>query len=114
MTTNAAAVRHALSLILKEPYFVAGPKSAAFLKYIVFKTLDGDGQRLKAYSIAVDALDKPTNFDPQNDPSVRVMASRIRAALKDYNSKPNTASIKIKLEIGSYQPVFTVKEPVAL
>lgn len=114
MKTNASAVRHSLSLILESPYFVTGPKPAAFLKYVVTKTLEGEGDRLKAYSIAVDALNKPVTFDPKNDPCVRVMASRMRAALREYNAKPNVASITINLEIGSYQPVFTAKEPVEM
>ena len=86
MGTNSKAVERALSLILNDPHFIASPKSADFLSFVVSTTLKGDGHRLKAYTIAVDALDKPDSFDPQQDLAVRVIASRIRKALDLYNS----------------------------
>jgi len=109
-TPDSTDVQHALSLLLKEPYFTAAPKSSAFLSYVVAQTLNGNGHRLKAYTIAVEALGKPYDFDPQNDPAVRVMAYRIRAALDDYNAKPNTANACITLKSGSYIAVFTMKK----
>jgi len=110
MSTDSKAVEHALSLILKDPHFITSPKSAAFLSFVVSTTLKGNGHRLKAYTVAVDALGKPYSFDPQEDPSVRVMASRIRAALDVYNAKPNTASVEITMKPGSYVPIFTAKK----
>lgn len=109
-TPDSTDVQHALSLILKQPYFTAAPKSSAFLRYVVAETLNGNGHRLKAYTIAVEALGKSYDFDPQNDPAIRVMAYRIRAALDEYNAKPNLASVCITLKSGSYIPVFTIKE----
>lgn len=108
---DSKAVKHALALVLDDPFFIAGPRSAAFLSYVVSTTLKGDGERLKAYTIAVDALNKPETFDPQNNPAVRVMALRIRTALTDYNAKPNAASVEITMEPGSYTPIFTAKQP---
>ena len=112
MSMDSKAVEHALSLILNDPHFIASPKSAAFLSFVVLTTLKGDGDRLKAYTIAVDALGKPESFDPQQDPAVRVMASRIRAALDLYNDKPNTATVEITMKPGSYVPIFNAKEAV--
>lgn len=114
MNGESEAVRHALTLILTHPRFVAGEKISAFLAFIVNTTLEGNGHRLKAYTIAVEALRMPDSFDPQNDPCVRVMAYRMRAILTEYNAIPNAASIKIELHAGSYAPVFTDKEPEAL
>lgn len=107
---DSEAVEHALALMLNDPVFIAAPRSAAFLSYVVSTALNGDGARLKAYTIAVDALGKPESFDPQNDPAVRVIAYRIRAALDRYNAKPNAASVVITMEIGSYRPTFTAKQ----
>lgn len=110
MTVESEAIRHALSLILSYPRFRTGEKQSAFLSYIVNTTLEGNGHRLKAYTVAVDALGMPESFDPQNDTSVRVMAHRIRTTLTEYNSIPNAATIKIELKAGSYMPTFTEKE----
>ena len=109
-TPELADVQHALSLILEERFFTAAPKSSAFLSYVVNETLNGNGHRLKAYTIAVEALGKSHDFDPQNDPAVRVMAHRIRAALNNYNAKPNKATVRITLNTGSYIPIFTIKK----
>jgi len=103
-------IQYALSLILKERFFTVAPKSSAFLSYVVTQTLNGNGHRIKAYTIAVEALGKPTDFDPQNDPTIRVMAYRIRAVLDDYNAKPNLATACISLKSGSYVPVFSMKQ----
>ena len=112
MNTDSKAVEYALSLILNDPHFIASPKSAAFLCFIVSTTLKGDGHRLKAYTVAVDALGKPESFDPQEDSSVRVMAFRTREALNRYNAKTNIASIEISLKSGSYAPIFNEKKAI--
>lgn len=112
MDTISKDVEHALSLILKDSHFISSPKLTAFLSYVVSTKLKGEGHRLKAYAVAVDALGKPDSFDPKEDPCVRVMAARIRAALLVYNSKPNSAPIEITMKPGSYEPIFTVKKTV--
>ena len=51
----------------------------------------GNKSRIKAYTVAVDALGKPDTFDPQNDPVVRVLAGRLRSSLSGYyENHPNT------------------------
>lgn len=106
---DSNAIEYALSLILKEPFFIDNPESKTFLSYVVSTTLKGDARRLKAYDIAVNALGKSDSFDPLNDPTVRTMAYKIRAELDRYNAKPNAAAIAITMEIGSYEPIFTKK-----
>lgn len=108
-TEYTAAVMLALNLVLASRTFISSPKLSAFLTYIVTETLAGKGNRIKAYSIAIDALDKPTSFDPQQNPAVRVMALRLRNALNNFNAEPNLAIIKIEMQAGTYIPIFTIK-----
>ena len=56
--------------------FNRSPLMCAFLNYVTQETLQGRQSSISAYSVAVDALGKPTDFDPQMDPSVRVLAKR--------------------------------------
>jgi hypothetical protein len=107
---NTSDIQYALSLLLKERFFRTAPKSSAFLTYVVDQTISGNGSRLKAYTIAVEALGKTHEFEPQNDPAIRVMAYRIRNVLDDYNLKPNDATVRMTLKTGSYIPVFTSKQ----
>lgn len=95
-----------LELVLQDAKFSSAPKSSAFLRYIVLQTLIGNASRIKAYTIAIDALNKPPTFDPQMDPSVRVLAKRLRDNLSDYYRRTEGHEIFFKLVPGSYVPEF--------
>lgn len=104
-------VNQTLASILADNRFNASPQMSAFLTYIVEQTLEGHSTRIKAYTIAVDALGKSDDFDPQTNPSVRVLAKRLRDTLSHYyDGKPNV-EIKICLTPGSYVPQFESYEP---
>src|SRR5213596_640402 len=60
------------------------PQLAAFVRFVVEATLRGEGGRIKGYTIAVEALGRGEDFDPQTDPIVRVEAGRLRRALQQY------------------------------
>ncbi len=105
---QATRVVQALELILSDEKFVVAPQMSAFLKYIVMETLAGNTDRIKAYTVAVDALGKPSDFDPQQDPSVRVLAKRMRDRLSQYYERTVGHEVIIRLSAGSYVPVFDV------
>ena len=81
---EAAAVRMALDGLLASETFRASPQLAAFLRFVVEATLRGESGRIKGYTIGVEALGRPENFDPQIDPIVRVEATRLRRTLDRY------------------------------
>ena len=99
-------INNALDNVLSDDKFVASPKMSAFLSYVVQETVAGNSDRIKAYSVAVDALGKPTSFDPQTDPSVRVLANRLRASLVNYYTMNPEQALFIELYRGSYVPHF--------
>ncbi len=103
-------VEEALSAVLLDDKFAAAPQMSAFLKYVVTQTLYEDPSRIKAYTVAVDALGKPPTFDPQNDPSVRVLAKRLRGSLDTYYENNPTTEIIIEMKAGSYVPRFVCRE----
>jgi len=109
--TNRKKITDAIEQILCDHTFVTAPKSSAFLRYVVLETLDGNASRIKAYTIAIDALGRPPSFDPQNDPSVRVMAKRIREMLTDYYSRTDEHEVVLQLNCGSYVPQFIFTAP---
>ncbi len=101
-----------LSAILVSDNFADSPQLSEFLKFIVCKTVNGEQEDIKAYTIAVDALGRPEDFDPQSNSFVRVAAGRLRRTLALYNAKemPRDASLFITLEPGSYVPTFHAVE----
>ncbi|MFJ5370595.1 hypothetical protein ACIPIA_15370, partial [Bosea sp. CER48] len=80
----AAIIRAELARILASDAFRAAPQLSAFLTFIVERTIDGRAVELKGYTIAVEGLGRPADFNPQIDPIVRVEAGRLRRALTQY------------------------------
>lgn len=104
-----ADVTSALNGILTTDKFSASPQMSAFLKYVVEQTLLGNTRRIKAFTVGIEALGKSSSFDPQTDPSVRVLAKRLRSSLDAYyENNPNTF-IYIEMKPGSYIPKFLIR-----
>lgn len=99
----------ALTAVLESDKFTAAPQMSAFLRYVVEQAASGNMTRIKAYTVAIDALGKPDSFDPQNDPVVRVLAGRLRAALASYYEANPTVDLRITMRPGSYVPSFVYR-----
>ncbi len=99
-------VTSALHGILTTDKFAASPQMSAFLKYVVEQTLMGNTRRIKAFTVGIEALGKSASFDPQTDPSVRVLAKRLRTSLDTYYSQNPATEIFIEMKPGSYIPKF--------
>ncbi|WP_162652800.1 hypothetical protein [Lentilitoribacter sp. Alg239-R112] len=101
-------IEAALERIFSSGVFKSSPKLRQFLRYIVTQKINGQDDQLKAYSIAIDVYKYPTDFDPQNDPIIRVQARRLRSALKEYYLQEGASEhLKISVPLGSYRPVFS-------
>ena len=70
-----------LALVMESPEFVRSPVLRRLLEYLVQQTAAGNGERLKAYQIAVEGLGRDDSFDPQSDSYPRVQVGRLRKML---------------------------------
>jgi tetratricopeptide (TPR) repeat protein len=103
-----------LSRILHSDPFRTSPQLASFLRFVVTATLSGRSDIIKGYTIAIEALGRSEDFDPQSDPIVRVEAARLRRALERYYAQSGAAEpVVIELPRGSYVPVFWRRPPEA-
>jgi len=110
-TKDQERIRNQLDRIVSHPLFRSSKRSVSFLRYISEKTLAGDSERIKEYSIAVDAFGLDSTFDQQMDPRVRVEAKRLRDRLKQYYEGPGCSdSIQITIPKGTYIPRFSCRE----
>ena len=102
-----ADIRAALDRVVASEHLSKSPQLANFLRFVVEETLAGKSDRIKAYTIAADALGRDASFDPQNDPIVRVEAGRLRRVLDHYymNGGCNDPVV-IEMPRGRYVPVF--------
>ena len=106
---SSSEVTAALNAILGVDKFAASPQMSAFLKYVVEQTLLGNTRRIKAFTVGLEALGKSASFDPQTDPSVRVLAKRLRSSLDTYYLQHPDTPIIIEMKPGSYVPKFLVR-----
>ena len=106
LETDELRIRSELDRVLSLKRFSGAPQMSAFLRYIVNETLDGHADRIKAFSVGVDALGKPDSFDAQSDPSVRVLALRLRKTLAQVYDNSNDCLAIIELRVGTYVPYF--------
>ena len=98
-----------LKRILVSPTFMTGKKVSQFLRYVVKQALNGQPAIIKQYTIAVEALGYETDFDPSTNPTVRVVARRLRRSLHEYYSEQGIEDpIHIDIPKGSYVPVITL------
>ncbi len=104
--TDTFLIRAELERLLSDRRFSGARQMSAFLRYIVSETLDGNGNRIKAYTVGVDALGKPDDFDAQSDPSVRVLALRLRKSLEAAYADEPECHARIVMTVGSYVPEF--------
>ncbi|MGB6535691.1 MAG: hypothetical protein WBF58_06975 [Xanthobacteraceae bacterium] len=113
---RAECVRQELRRILGSDQFRASLRLKHFLHFVVEMMLAGNSAGIKAYTIAVDALGRGADFDPQRDPIVRVEAARLRQALaRYYAAAGRDDELVIDLPRGTYVPLVrrAVSEPSA-
>ena len=104
--TDEQTIKAELNRVLGLRRFSGAPQMSAFLRYIVTETLNGHADRIKAFSVGVDALGKPDTFDAQTDPSVRVLALRLRKTLSEVYEDLQGCVAIIDLRVGTYVPSF--------
>ena len=87
------------------PAFRRSPVMSRLLTYLVEHRLSGQALPPKAYAVAVEALGKPRDFDPQTDSYPRVMVGRLRTMLDVYYAK-NPSSHRLTIPLGQYNVVL--------
>jgi len=104
---SAADAAAALKSVLASAAFAHSPSLTAFLRFVVEAAVAGRGGQLKGYTIAVEALGRRSDFDPETDAIVRVDAGRIRSALARYYETDGARdAVVIHLPRGHYAPTF--------
>lgn len=84
------------------------PNLERFLSYIAERYFEGTSEQIKEYSIAVHALHRPEDFDPQTDTIVRVSAHGLRKKLEHYYRTEGAGHrLQMTLPSGKYVLQFT-------
>jgi hypothetical protein len=96
--------------ILQSAAFRTATTLQQLLQYLAAKAFDHGAETLKEYTIGVEALSRPHDFDPKTDTNVRVQIHRLRQKLKEYYDSDGVRDpIFVDIPKGHYVPTF---EPV--
>ena len=102
------AQRLLLEKIKESPHFAQASSLKRILSYLCERA-DEDGANVpKEYEIAVQALRRPSSFDPKTDPIVRVSIAAIRLRLQSYfDSEGRNEKLRLEIPKGVYRAVFS-------
>jgi hypothetical protein len=93
--------------IIHSRLFRNAPALQRLLRYLALKTINGEGDQLKEYTIGVEAFDRGEGYDPKIDTVVRVEMHRLRQRLKEYyGSDGGEDPIFVEIPRGHYVPTF--------
>lgn len=107
MQPSHDAIRAQLERIAASPQFAGSARLARFLRFVVERSLAGEGARLKEYVIGTEVFDRGGDYDPRVDSIVRVEAGRLRTKLEEYYRNGGRDDVvRIGLLKGSYVPQF--------
>jgi hypothetical protein len=73
--------------ILNSDEFHGSEVLKRLLKFLVEKSILGEADQLKEYSVAIDGMGKPHTYDPRQNSAVRIQVGRLRQKLGEYYRK---------------------------
>ncbi len=104
--------RAELESVLSSEAFRRAPNLTRLLNFICQKHWEGKGGEIKEYTLAVEVLGRPADFDPLTDSIVRVELHRLREKLKRYyQGLDQQHEFRIQLRSGTYVPEFLPAQP---
>ena len=78
------AIRAQVERVVQSKTFEGSEIHRRLLQYLTEKAISGEADRLKEYTIALDAFGKPATYDPKHDSIVRLQVGRLRQKLTAY------------------------------
>src|SRR5262245_4927646 len=102
-------IRAQVERLLHSKTFEASEVHRRLLQYLTDKALAGEADRLKEYTIGLEAFGKPETYDPRHDSIVRLQVGRLRQKLESsYQSEAKENDLRISLPKGGFKLTFDV------
>jgi len=96
-----------LEKIVGSKHFRNSKRYPSFLRFIVEQTVAGRTDLLKERTLGTDVFGRPSDYDTNADPIVRVTAGEIRKRIAQYYQDPgHEDELRVYLPVGSYVPQF--------
>jgi hypothetical protein len=112
MSVEVEDIRAQVGRLIHSKTFETSEVHRRLLQYLAEKSISGEAERLKEYTIGLEAFGKPSTYDPKQDSIVRLQAGRLRQKLAAYyQSEAAGDTVRVTLPKGAFKLNF---EPVAV
>ena len=109
MEIRAEEIRAQVERLVRSKVFETSEVHRRLLQYLADKTIAGEADRLKEYTIGLEAFGKPDSYDPRHDSIVRLQVGRLRQKLTTYyQTEAAPDDVVISLPKGGFKLNFEV------
>jgi hypothetical protein len=98
-----------LGELLASSVFGRSEQLRQMLRYVVREEMEGRGEELSEYRIAVNALGRPAGFSPEVDSTVRTRMYELRRRLEEHYRTTPGGAWRIEVAKGSYRARFVAQ-----
>ena len=85
------------------------------LTYLAEKSLSGDAENIKEYTVGLDVFGKPDSYDPRQESTVRMHVARLRQKLAEYYRTEGVDDpIFVDLPKGGFRVTFEPRAVAAI
>jgi hypothetical protein len=83
------------------------------LRFLGEKSVSGEADDLKEYTVGVDGMGRPPTYDPRHDAAARIQVGRLRQKLADYyRTEGKDDTMVVELPKGQFKLVCSVRPEV--
>ena len=114
MVVSQDEIHAQVERLIQSKAFETSEVHRKLLQYLAEKSITGEADRLKEYTIGLEAFGKPPTYDPKHDSIVRLQASRLRQKLTTYyQTEANGDPVVVTLPKGAFKLSFEPATAVA-
>src|SRR5215475_2746629 len=114
MVTELGATQAQIQRILQSKTFRTSEVHRNLLQYLSEKSLAGEADSLKEYTVGLAVFAKPESYDPRQESTVRLHVARLRQQLAEYYRTEGTEDpIIVDLPKGGFRVTFEPRAAAA-
>jgi hypothetical protein len=107
MVVGQEEIQAQIDRLVRSKTFETSEVHRKLLQYLAEKSVNGEADRLKEYTIGLEAFGKPATYDPKHDSIVRLQAGRLRQKLAAYYQDEAPADpVVVNLPKGAFKLSF--------
>lgn len=112
MTLADREAREQVQKLIDSDVFRTSETHRRLLRYLAEKSLSGEADQLKEYTVGTEAVGKPPSYNPQVDSTVRLQVARLRERIIEYyRTVGQVDPVRIEFPKGHFKLIFKRCDP---